>query len=216
MTKNNKRAKKPASKVTKTTPATDELVSELLMLVEADDNASSSKEVGDESKRMCFTLGNRQDRVMVVTADEVTITSTSEAHKTVTFNANRWAHFMTALPKIDEEAKELNKKTRSVAYRQHIGDGYYVSVTDGVMCVDIRRFYVPYGLTGEQARPSKSGLALRFDEWVDFIISLDLIHAAYPTLAEAKPCTEHESHLSQRGWLDCTSCFPFIREYPEL
>jgi len=42
---------------------------------------------------------------------------------------------MTALPNIDEEAKELNKKTRSVAYRQHIGDGYYVSVTDGVMCV---------------------------------------------------------------------------------
>jgi len=27
---------------------------------------------------------------------------------------------MTALPNIDEEAKELNKKTRSVAYRQHI------------------------------------------------------------------------------------------------
>ena len=75
MTTNNKRTKKPAIEVTKTTPATDELVSELLMLVEADDNASSSKEVGDESKRMCFTLGNRQDRMMVVTADEVTITS---------------------------------------------------------------------------------------------------------------------------------------------
>ena len=81
---------------------------------------------------------------MVVTADEVTITSTSEPHKTVTFNANRWAHFMTALPNIDEEAKELNKKTRSVAYRQHIGDGYYVLVTDGVMCVDICKYYVPY------------------------------------------------------------------------
>jgi len=57
-------------------------------LIEADDNTSSSKEVGDESKRMCFTLGDKQDRVMVATADEVTITSTSEPHKTVTFNAN--------------------------------------------------------------------------------------------------------------------------------
>ena len=85
-----------------------------------------------------------KDRVMVVTADEVTITSTSEPHKTVTFNANRWPHFMIALPNIDEEAKELNKKTCSVAYRQHIGDGYYASVTSGVMCVDIGKYYVPY------------------------------------------------------------------------
>jgi len=84
------------------------------------------------------------------------------------------------------------------------------------MCVDIRKYFGPYGLTGEQARPTKSGLALRFDEWVDFIISLDSSHDVYPLLAEAKPYTEHESHLSQRGWLDCTSCFPFVCEYPEL
>jgi len=76
---------------------------------------------------------------------------------------------MTALPKVDEEAKELNKKTRPIAYCPHIGDVYYVSVTSGVMCVDIRMYYVPYGLTGEQARQSKSGLALRLDEWVDFM-----------------------------------------------
>jgi len=33
-----------------------------------------------------------------------------------------------------------------VAYRAHIGDNYYVSVTSGFDCVDIRHFYVPYGL----------------------------------------------------------------------
>ena len=37
-------------------------------------------------------------------------------------------------------------QTRSI-YRQctHINDRYYVSVTTGYRCVDIRRFYVPYG-----------------------------------------------------------------------
>jgi len=76
---------------------------------------------------------------------------------------------MTALLKVDEEAKELNKKMRPIAYCPHIGEVYYVSVTSGVMFVDIRMYYVPYGLMGEQARPSKSGLALRLDEWVDFM-----------------------------------------------
>ena len=44
-----------------------------------------------------------------------------------------------------EEAKQLNRQSRPVAYRQHIGDGYYVSVNGGVMCVDVRKFYLPYG-----------------------------------------------------------------------
>jgi len=46
----------------------------------------------------------------------------------MTFTANRWAHFVTALSRADEEVWELYRKTRLVAYRKDIGNGYYVSV----------------------------------------------------------------------------------------
>jgi len=98
----------------------------------------------EQQQKQCevtFLLGERQDREMTATEDRVTITSKSEPSKTMTFTKNRWAQFVALLPQIDEEAKELNRKTRPVAYRRHIGDGYYVTVNEGVFCVDIRLFF---------------------------------------------------------------------------
>jgi len=63
-----------------------------------------------------------------------------------------------------------------VAYRAHIGDNYYVSVTTGFDCVDIRHFYVPYRLPCDQVRPSRNGLALRLDEWKYLLKLVPTIH----------------------------------------
>ena len=101
-----------------------------------------------------FGFGERQGREIAATPDEVTITSKAEPSESVKFAVNRWAHFTKIIPVIDDEAKELNRKTRPVAFRRHIGDGYYVSVSDGVMCVDLRQFFVPYGLQPSDVRPS--------------------------------------------------------------
>ena len=87
---------------------------------------------GDGTTTYC--LGELQDRKLLVTDDDVTIRSKSEQQKEVVFTKNRWAQFVLLLPDIDEEAKELNKQTRPIAYRRHIGDGYYVSVNAGYMC----------------------------------------------------------------------------------
>ena len=64
----------------------EELFTDLLLLDEADNNAvinavdgnvsATSTEVHvDDSERTSYTLGERQDRVLVTTSDEVTITS---------------------------------------------------------------------------------------------------------------------------------------------
>jgi len=217
---------KPA-KVAKTSPPAlasltndDEPFTDLLLLVEADDHAvddsasTTSTEVHvDDSERTSYTLGERQDRVLVATSDEVIIMSTLEPLKTMTFNVNRWARFVALMTNVDEEAKELNRKTRPVAYRQHLGDGYYVTVTGGVMCVDFRKYYVPYGLPSDQIRPTKSGIALRLEEWADMLQVVPTIHATFPELATAKRCVNEDSHLGQRGWMQCTSCFPFGHEF---
>jgi len=78
----------------------EELFTDLLLLDEADNNAvinavdgnvsATSTEVNvDDSERTSYTLGERQDRVLVATSDEVTITSTSEPLRTITLNTNR-------------------------------------------------------------------------------------------------------------------------------
>ena len=217
---------KPA-KVAKTSPPAlasltndDEPFTDLLLLVEADDHAvddsasTTSTEVYiDDSERTSYTLGERQDRVLVATSDEVIIMSTLEPLKTMTFNVNRWARFVALMTNVDEEAKELNRKTRPVAYRQHLGDGYYVTVTGGVMCVDFRKYYVPYGLPSDQIRPTKSGIALRLEEWADMLQVVPTIHATFPELATAKRFVNEDSHLGQCGWMQCTSCFPFGHEF---
>ena len=183
---------------------------DLMTLAEAvDDNAVDADRPDSPITTIGFALGQQEDREVVATSEKVTITSLSDANKKVEFTVNRWAHFVAVLAAVDEEAKELNRKTRPVAYRQHIGDAYYVSVTGGIMCVDIRKFYVPYGLTSGEVRPSKSGIALRIDEWVSLLEVIPHIHKVFPQLADAKRCVDDSSHMGQRGWMECSSCHPF-------
>ena len=70
---------------------------------------------------------------------------------------------MSILEEVDIEAQEVNRQTRPVAYRAHIGELYYVSVTSGYGSVDICRFYVPYGLAKENVCPTRNGIGLPLD-----------------------------------------------------
>jgi len=61
---------------------------------------------------------------------------------------------------------ETNVKTliagKTVAYRHPIGGGYYVSVSTGIYCTDIRKFYVLYGQ--QDVKPTRRGLAQRCND----------------------------------------------------
>ena len=94
-----------------------------------------------------FVFGERQDRVMDIMGSVVTICSTCELSKFVTLTTNCWVNFIYYCVHIDNEAKELNHKTWRVAFCVHIGEGWYVSWTDGYSCIDIRIFVVSTFLT---------------------------------------------------------------------
>jgi len=65
---------------------------------------------------------------------------TSHLHQVVGHNSSKY--LMTLTPKW----KKLNHKTRPVAFRKHLGDYYYVYVTQDFYFVNFCKFYVPYGL----------------------------------------------------------------------
>jgi len=73
-----------------------------------------------------------------------------------------------------------------VAYRAHIGDNYYKSVTSGYDCVDICHFYIPYGLTCDQVLPSRNKLALRLDKWKHLLKLVSTIYKRHPELVIAE------------------------------
>ena len=103
-----------------------------------------------------FFLGNKHDRKLNIIMGEVKITSTSMPEKHVTLTTSRWARLMSIRHQINIGLEEIKLYVRSVAYRAHIGDNYYVSMTSGFDCVDIRHFYVPYGLPCDQVHPSRN------------------------------------------------------------
>jgi len=53
--------------------------------------------------------------------------------------------------------------------------------------VDIRSFYIPYGLedTPRNKKPTKSGIALRISDWVQFLTLAAIIDAVHPQLMTA-------------------------------
>jgi len=164
---------------------------------EAGAAAASEEDVGMTTTQplagSSYTLGNRQDRVLTIDADNVKITSISVPKKHVTKTTKRWARFMSIRDEVDIEVREVNCQTRPVAYRAHIGELYYVSVTSGYGSVDIRRFYVPCGLAKENVHPTRNGIGLRLDEWVHLLELLPTIHEQYPELKVNVESSEEET-----------------------
>ena len=91
----------------------------------------------------------------------------------------RWAQFRQCIEVIETNMKAL-RAGESVGYKQHIGG---VSITSGFYCVDIRKFFIPYGETN--VKPTRRGIALRLWEWEDMKKIIDAINNAYPTLGTA-------------------------------
>ena len=82
--------------------------------------------------------------------------------KVATFIYSRWAQFVQNFGKIDDAVARLVKNEPDVKLRLHLGGAYFVSVTTGFRCVDIRKFYVT---PGGNTKATKTGFAIPLSEW---------------------------------------------------
>jgi len=93
---------------------------------EVGDAAASKKDVGMTTTQplagSSYTLGDRQDRVLMIDAGSVKVTSISVPEKHVTLTTKRWACFMSIRKEFGIEVREVNRQTHPVAYRAHIGE----------------------------------------------------------------------------------------------
>ena len=70
---------------------------------------------------------------------------------------------------------------------------------------------MPYGMSEDNARPTKRGIALRLDELSALLDMLPILYATNALLADTKPCCENSDHANQLGMLDCSACNSFRR-----
>jgi hypothetical protein len=129
--------------------------------------------------------------------------------KGVAFTKVRWATFMTHFDDIDR-CVELLKTDQPVEYSQHIGGKYYVTISQGMKCINIRRYFLP--LNSKKERPTRSGIALRLDEWGTLATKVYELHERIPELKVARPCYASDDHANQLGYLNCRECNPFALE----
>ena len=124
----------------------------------------------------------------------------------VSFNKTRWAMFLRQLDDM-ERSVDLLKASQPVDFYRHIGGRYYVSISKAFRCVNIRRYFLPPNAVKE--RPTRSGIALKLDEWDLLLLKIRELQECLPELKTAKPCYSRDDHANQLGYLNCIECNPF-------
>lgn len=142
---------------------------------------------------------------MVVKKDEIRLFEDG-SNKVATFSYQRWSHLTEYFDTIDDCVAKLVLGQQEVKLQTHIGGGWYVSVTSGFRCVDIRQFY---NLPGVGERPTKTGIALRLFEWDRLKAVAKEIREKHPTVGAAQPCWTQADHFNQEGAMNCRECNPF-------
>jgi hypothetical protein len=121
----------------------------------------------------------------------------------IAFPAQRWKELTHCVADVEGAVKQLKDK-QYVNYRRHIGGAYYLSVTTGFYCVDIRKFVK----RGDDIKPTKQGIALRIWEWTQLVNTISQLKKDYPAMNVIVLCSDQLDHMNQLGYMACPECNP--------
>ena len=153
-----------------------------------------------------FTVGVNRSVAVKKQGSDLCITIAEEGtDKSAEFTSKRWIQFVQIFEQVDESLRQI-AANQYVKYCTHIGGKWYVSVTTGFSCVDVRQFY--YHPT-QGPRPSKKGIALRLSEWNTLKVVVQQMYAKYPILTTTQTCSSQADHYNLEGALACPECYPF-------
>ena len=105
---------------------------------------------------------------------------------------------------IDNAVVKL-ENLKPVKFRHHLGGHFYVSVTQNIFCVDVRKFY--FDQKRRMVKPTKQGIAFKLKEWKNFVQSMAEINMSLP-LDNVLTCIENPDHANVMAAMECTECHP--------
>ena len=134
----------------------------------------------DDLQQSLFVLGVRKEQMLVIKEGVVRLSSPNNF---VMLTPNRWKKLIVYWEEINEEMKAFIHMSRSVSYRVHIGDEYYVTINNSTRVVDISRFLIlSYPPSCMHVYSMVKGVSLRFDKWTHLSTLLPSIHKRHPEL----------------------------------
>ena len=145
------------------------------------------------------------NRKLDITLDGSVLIKDTQTSAEAVFTKVRWSTFIGLVNEIDSEVKKLKENVDDFRYSQHYGGGWQVSVTSGIWCVDLRRFFMTQ--TG-QIRPTRHGIGLRLHEWKTLKNLIDRLTELVPEQDYTLGCF----HLGLENWFQCEECFPFLKD----
>lgn len=146
-----------------------------------------------------FNIG--VNRNLEVNADGSIVIEDTQSSAEALFSKARWSAFIKCVSDIDVEVKKL-KESKEFKFSQHYGGAWHVSVTSGIRCVDLRRFYMDQC---GQIRPTRHGIGLRLQEWE----TLKELVGRWPEEVPEHDYTTGCYHPDVEDWFKCEECFPF-------
>jgi len=152
-----------------------------------------------------YSIGNNRSLKFAKKNNEFCIRDKG-TKKSAVFTPARWASFLLCLNAIDSQLQKLSQD-EDVAYRNHYGGGWHVSVTKGFRCIDLRKFFVPTGET--TCKPTMTGIALRLDEWPVLKEAINNLVQDNPSLVNFLPCFYNKDHSDRQVVAGCKECNPF-------
>ena len=126
------------------------------------------------------------------------------SNKSVTFPIQRWAQFVAIVPIVDQCLDNLRHNLQF-----HVGRKWYICVTSGFKCVDVRQFYWNPVLG---VKPTRKWMAIRLHEWDRLKEVIQQLHTKFPLIAAAEKCSSQPIHFNQESALLCLECNPYQGE----
>ena len=166
--------------------------------------ASKTKSVAAKRNVSMKSYAFGENRSISIAKDIVTISDCGEKAKSIELTAQRFVTFVFYLNDVEEHLRKLCAG-EIVNFRQHIGGAWYLSVSTGFKCMDIRQFYQP--LFACEEKPTKTGFAIRLPEWTAFVAAVRQLVRENEQLVDIHLCGEQ--HMTLDDAVACRECNPF-------
>jgi len=153
-----------------------------------------------------FKIGNDRSLKFNKKNDSISIEEKG-SKKVAHFTPARWASFLQCLDQIDDQLRKLSDG-EDVAYCMHYGGAWHVSLTKGFRCLDLRKFFIPTATGQTMWKTTKTGIALRLNEWPTFKQAVDKLHRDNPTVAKFTPGFLNLDYTTPDLIASCPECNP--------
>jgi len=140
------------------------------------------------------------ERYLVVDDEYDLMITDQRSGKCAFFTGPRWSRLVGDMNGIDVMVQRANND-KPTDFKRHLGGRWHVSVKDGVLCVDFRRWY----MKDNDLHPTTSGITLTYGQWNKLKDAVETLQNEVPALTAISPCW-HESQVEMEH---CRECSPF-------